>query len=254
MPYQPGPFLLQDAVIVGFIPKKYDFTGSADDALSDIDVTLQNWDGYLFDAGSVLDGPADPFPDVDLNSAIDMLNAYSDPAAEMGLNAIVDALGQSNVGLGQAIGFAPAEAWYDASSTFVPPVPAQTIIAPVIPPGSINFTVEGAVDNGTGLLGGGAALPGPSVVLTNLTAYANPNFTVGDQFQVTATGVNGQTVYVYAVKDGVDIGGGPVGSIGADGKFTLTGQMDFTSVGVWQEEWWVGQFKIATFSFLVLND
>lgn len=253
MPYQPGPLLLQDAANVGVTTSTYNFSADADTQLQELTLTPATWENFLFDAGVLLDGPADPFPDVDLNGAIDMLNAYADPPTEIGVNVLQDSLGTANLGLAAAIGYAPAEAWYDASTPFVPPAPAPIVNVPVIPASDINFEVTGTVATGGSPTGPSFGAIPLSVTLTNLTAYGNPVFHVGDQFEVAAVGVPGQPVQVSGSHDGTPFPIALMGNIGNDGTFKLDGQEDFASVGVWEEVWWVGGQQVATFNFIVLD-
>lgn len=275
MGYAQGPLLLQSSGNVGISTSDYNFAGDVADQLGELDTIPAGWDAFLQDAGILLDQPADPFPDFDVNGAIDLLNAYGDPVAELGINALVDALGVADIAFSQAIGYAPAEAWSDPSSPFVPPAPAETIAIPVIPPGALSFSVVGTVaasanatisspplvgvGGGTTPVGGGVPagsgtpLPGTGAGITNTTAYGSDNYTVGDNWTLSATGGPGEQVYVYSTFNGQDAGGGPVGQIGADRTFTLSGQWGYGDVGVWQKQLYVGSTLVESANFIVLD-
>lgn len=253
MGYQPGPLLLQAAGNVGIATSDYNFAGDVADQLNELETIPGGWDSFLQDATLLMSEPSNPFPDVDIDGGILAMHAYSDPEALLGTDALVTALGDADLQLGTAIGFAPAESWADSSTPFVAPVPAETIGVPIIPPGAINFQV-------TGTVGGAAApstfdnIPGAaSVTLLNTSQYGSSNFRVGDQFQVTAKGAYGQIVYAYATVNGADIGGGPQGSIGFDGQLVKTGTMGEDQVGVWSEQWYVGSVLESTFNFIVVD-
>lgn len=275
MPYQQGPLSLQDEGNVGFAPTTYDFAGDTADQLSEVEAITNGWDSFLADAGVLLDGPSDPWPDVQLNLAIDALGVYADPPALLGVNAMVDALGVADLGLAGAIGYAPLEAWSDPSAPFVPPAPAEIILVPVIPPGAIDFSVTGTVatpaqvtvtsnplvsvvDPGN-VVGGGATagsgtpLQGASAGLVNTSAYGSSNFTVGDGWTLTATGGPGELVYVYNTLNGQDMGGGNVGEIGGDRIFRISGQWRPEDAGVWQKQIFVGYNLEQTLNFIVLD-
>lgn len=253
MPYLPGPLILQDAANVGITTTDYDFESDVNDQLAELETIPYGWDPFLSDAGDLLAESSDPFPDVDIGAAMNTLHAYSDPEALLGTDSLVFALGTADVGLASAIGYAPAEAWVDTSSSFVAPAPAEVLGVPIIPPGAIRFDVAGTV-------GSPAPAPIPNlpnsyvgVNITNLSQYGNSNFRVGDQFQVTATGGPGETVYVYATLNGVDIGGGPQGTIGSDRTFTINGTMGEAQVGIWTEQWWIGNSPVGSFDFIVVE-
>ncbi len=87
----------------------------------------------------------------------------------------------------------------------------------------------------------------------NISQYGNANFRVGDQWQLTASGPPGETVYVYGSFNGKHIGGGPQGTIGADGQLVKVGSMGENQVGVWVQQWYVGAAAAATYNFVVVG-
>lgn len=92
------------------------------------------------------------------------------------------------------------------------------------------------------------------VSFLNLSQYASQNFRVGDQWQMTASGPIGETVYVYATFNGKSIGGGPQGTIGSDGQLVMVGSMSEEQVGVWSQQWYVGAKHAATYNFVVVGN
>lgn len=253
MGYLPGPLALQNAADVGIVVSDYDFRDDALNQLGGIDATLAGWDDFLSDAAVLLDEPSDPIAGIDLNGAIDTMNVYAEPATAIGVNALTDALGVADVQLSQAIGFAPPEAWVDSSAQFIPPAAAETLAAPYVNPGAISTQVEGIVSGTFGTGGTPSPVIGSSATLTNLTAYGNASFTVGDQWQVSLTGGPGNQVYVDSTLNGVELPGAVEGTIGADHTLVLTGQMTKAAVGVWSQTWWVGSNQVATFNFIVVD-
>lgn len=93
-----------------------------------------------------------------------------------------------------------------------------------------------------------------AVSFLNISQYSSPNFRVGDEWQLTASGVPGEIVYVYATLNGKPIGGGPQGTIGSDGQLVINGSMVEEQVGVWAEQWYVGSTLAATYNFVVVDN
>ncbi len=253
MPYEPGPFILQSQANVGITTADYDFTDYAIGGLADVDTTLAGWDGFFNDAGALLDEPSDPWPGIDLNLAIDDLGTYSDPVDLLGVNGMLDALGDADLGLSIAIGFAPSEAWVAPTTEFVAPGPAEVIPIPFIPPGAIDFSVTGTVSAPVVNTPPAIGPTGPTVTLTNTTAYGNPNFSVGDQFTVLATGPYGEVVSVAATLNGVPLAAANQGNIGFNLNWSTSGTMGPGDVGVWSQSWYVGGVLAGTFDFVVVN-
>lgn len=253
MGYLPGPLILQSADNVGIEVTDYKLTDYAAGQLGGLDATLGSWDPLLYDAGVLMSEPSDPIAGVDIDGAMNVLNAHSDPESAMGLNAIAFALGTADLAFASAIGFAPAEAWMDSSTPFVAPVPAETLGVPIIPPGFIATSVSGNVVGETPPPTFNDAGGPISVTLTNLTQYGSASFRIGDSFQLVATGSPLAVVSVYATLNGQNIGGGVQGELGFDGKFTIVGTMGDAQVGVWTEDWYVGNSLAGSFSFVVVG-
>jgi len=253
MPYLPGPLTLQNPADVGIETAVYDFVGYSLGQLGELETTPAAWDAFLQDAGVLLDEPSDPIPGIDLNAAIDTVGGYSDPGAALGVNALSDALGTSDVALSYAIGYAPPEAWVDTSAQFIPPATAETLNAPFINPGIVATEVTGSPTGVPSGVGTGIPDLGATLTLTNLTAFGNANFTVGDQFRVRATGRPGQRVFASSTLNGADQGEALLGTIGGDGTFVINGVMTPDTVGVWSEDWYIEITKVATFNFIVLD-
>jgi len=253
MPYLPGPLTLQNPADVGIETAVYNFTADAIDQLGELEARPAGWDAFLQDAGVLLDEPSDPIAGIDLNGAIDTVGTWSDPAAAMGVNALSDALGTSDVALSYAIAYAPPEAWVDTSAQFIPPAPAEKLNAPFINPGIVSTEVTGSPTGQAPGVGTGVPDLGNFVTLTNLTAYGNATFTVGDQWQVSVQGGPGQQVTVYATLNGVELAPANEGTIHSDRTLVLNGQMTPDTVGTWTQDWYVGSNKVATFNFVVLD-
>lgn len=253
MPYVPGPFKLQDESNVGTAADSYNFTQDVIDQLSELDTIGGGWDSLLIGLGNVGLEPLDPFPEIDLNAAMDLVNVYSQATLIPEFLDVLSSIGEADQGLANAIAFAPAEAWQDAPAPFVAPLPAQILSIPEIPPDLINFNVTGAVGGGPQGPGPTGTIPGATVSLNNITAFGNANFTLGDTIQVIVTGGVGLPVRMQAWLNGVDLGMSDLGVIGGDGTWTFTGQLGPEAVGVWTEDWWVGLGKTASFNFVVLD-
>lgn len=253
MPYEQGPLLLQDAANVGIETSDYNFTGYTDDQLIDVDPILASWDSFFDDATLLLDEPEDPYPDVDLSAASDVLNAYTDPVSLFGMDDILTAMSVAAVSLSGAIGSAPAEAWQDPTVPFVAPAPAQVISVPFIPFSALDVKVAGATGTAPPILQPPVPVIPATVSLTNLTDYGSGNFTVGDQGQISVTGSAGATIYVRAALNGQDLGTSYVGSVGDDGTFTLPFTEGADAVGTWEQIWSVGGRNVVTFDFVVFD-
>lgn len=253
MPYVAGPFALQDQSSVAIPPGTYNFTDDAGDLTNAIGGAAAEMDHLMIDLNVLGAEPADPFPGIDLNGAMDLVGAYANANLLPEFDSVVLAIADADQGLANAIGFAPAEAWQDPATPFVTPLPAETIAIPVIPPNVIDFSVTGTVGGPSSAPTPPTGLKGKGVSLTNLTAFGNPNFKVGDTFQVSATGSPGETVRVDGTQNGNDLGASDMGTIGADGTWSITGQMDVAAVGVWTEYWYVGFQLEATFNFVVVD-
>jgi hypothetical protein len=253
MPYEPGPFILQSQANVGITTVDYDFTDFAISGLADVDTTLAGWDPFFADAGVLLNGPSDPWPGISIDGAIADLGTYSDPVDLLGVNGMISALGDADLGLAIAIGFAPSESWVAPTTDFVSPSPAELIPVPTIPAGAIDFSVTGTVSAPPVTTPPVITAQGPGVTLTNTTAYGNPNFTVGDQFTVTAYGPPGQAVSVYATLNGVALPAAAEGLIGLNLSLTINGTMGPGDVGVWTQNWYVGGVLANSFEFVVVE-
>jgi hypothetical protein len=253
MPYVQGPFVLQDQSSVHVQQTNYDLTDYTIQQLEWVDFTIQEWDDFLDDAAIVLSEPSDPFPDVDLNAAMDVLDVYADPAGLFGVDDMITALGIADAALAASIGFAPAEAWINPSKPFVPPGPPPILDIPKIPPGEINFSITGSVSTPSDP---NAPPPPPgstSVSLTNTTSFGNPNFRVGDEYTLEVTGPPGAIVGLSGLIDGSQLGYTEQGTIGSDGTWTIKGRMDPSAVGVWNESIYVNGSVIGSFAFVVVN-
>lgn len=253
MPYVHGPFALQDQSSVAIAPGGYNFSDDAGELTNSIGAAAAEIDNLMPDLNVLGAEPADPFPEIDLNHAMDLVGVYANATLLPEFDNVLLAVADADQGLATAIGFAPAEAWQDPATPFVTPLPAETIAIPVIPPGVIDFSITGSVGGGAAAPTAPTGLPGTGVTLTNLTAFGNANFKLGDVFQVAVTGHVGETVRADGILNGDDLGASEMGTIGADGTWSLTGKMDVNAVGVWTENWYVGFQLAATFNFVVVD-
>jgi hypothetical protein len=253
MPYVQGPFVLQEQANVQVHQTNYDLTDYTIQQLEWVDFTIQEWDSFLDDAWLVLSEPSDPFPDVDLNAAMDVLDVYSDPAGLFGVANMITALGIADAGLAASIGFAPAEAWTDPTTPFVPPGPPPVLQIPKIPPGAIDFTVTGTVSTPSDPNAPPVTPGTTSASLTNTTTFGNPNFKVGDEYTILVTGPPGAIVGLSGFVDGSQLPYSEQGKIGSDGTWTLRGRMEPSGVGVWTETIYVDKNAIGSFAFVVVN-
>jgi hypothetical protein len=253
MPYVQGPLLLQDQSNIQVNQSTYDFTDWTINQLQWVDSTLVEWDEFLDDAAVLLSEPSDPWPGIDLNGAIDELSVYWDPQDLLGVPELISALGIADAGLAAAIGFAPIEAWVNPATPFVTPIPSQVIAIPTIPPDAIDFTVTGSVSAAPGTTPPAGTSGAPTVSLTNTTSFGNPNFKVGDNYLVSVTGPPGATVSVSGSVQGNGLPYSNQGTIGSDGTWSLSGQMQPDGVGIWDEVWYVNGGVVGAFSFVVVN-
>lgn len=253
MPYVAGPFIAQTDCNVHVEQTDYDLLKWMDSEMDWVDATLDKWDCSTADMAVLLDEPSDPWPDIDLKAAIDVLNVYCDPATLFGVSDMITALGIGDASLAAAIGFAPAEAWVNPSTPFVAPPPVEVLQIPKIDPKEINFSITGTVSSQPGVTAPPGTPGATSVALTNTTAFGNPNFTVGDKYVLSATGPVGAEVGITAVWDGNQLPYSDLGTIGSDGTWSLSGQMDPSSTGVWSETIYVAGTEAGTFAFVVVG-
>ncbi|MGO9131976.1 MAG: beta strand repeat-containing protein [Bryobacteraceae bacterium] len=91
-----------------------------------------------------------------------------------------------------------------------------------------------------------------TVQITNLTHPGNPNFNVGDSFQVLVSGPPNQPVTNAATRGGSGPSTSSYGQTNASGTLTISGAMGAGDTGSWTEVWTVGGIPAApTLSFVV---
>lgn len=120
-------------------------------------------------------------------------------------------------------------------------------------------------------VGGGGTAPPPSTVsgagtpsgytspasstpaTASLTNTSRPGyaFQVGDSFQLVISGTPGQPVSVTATQNGRSLGTTVYGTTDPSGRLTITGTMDPSTVGNWNELWMVGAAGVPALSFSV---
>jgi hypothetical protein len=93
--------------------------------------------------------------------------------------------------------------------------------------------------------------PPVTVRLSNQTRPGVRDFVVGDKFLVVATGPAGEAVTAKASQNGGALASATFGFTGADGRFSLTGEMHKRELGSWQEEWAVGGVPAKPVRFVV---
>lgn len=97
-----------------------------------------------------------------------------------------------------------------------------------------------------------SAPPTPiTVSLVNTSRAGNSSFLVGDSWTLTVTGAPNQPVSVSATQNGKALGTTPMGNTDSNGRFTITGAMDASTVGAWVETWIVGSTSSAPVPFQV---
>lgn len=251
MPLAPGPFILQPATAVSVAPGTYDFESSVNDWWWDLTQVEAEMD-VLWPGLELLEtAPSDPVPDIDLDALIAMAasGAGYDLVPEM--DDMVQAIADATTQLSTAINDAPSEAFTTPTGAFTPNIQGLVLTAPQIQPGAFQPTTVTPVGVTTPGVGSGGSTSGRGVVLINATQYGASNFTVGDQFKLTATGNAGDHVTVTGTFNGQTFSPVDWGTIDNTGQFVLTGTMGPDSVGVWQENWSVGGQFITTYDFVV---
>jgi hypothetical protein len=245
MPYAPGPLSLFNAADLGTQAVDYDFTGFTTQAMGDLDSLGADIDDQLATIENFAGEPSDPLAGTDFVNVLTTIAVGISGAKLPDFGAIDDALSIGDGLLNTATGFAPAQAWQDPGGSFQIPDAATSLPAPQISPGAFSPTTSVPV---------GTTPPQATraVALYNTTRIGQPNFVVGDQFQLSAVGKPGEAVEVDPVFNGDDLGRTLYGQIGADSTFTLTGTQGPETIGVWKEDWYIGGNFIATFNFVVL--
>jgi hypothetical protein len=119
-------------------------------------------------------------------------------------------------------------------------------------------TIGSAFQNPLLAPGGGALPAAPAAptaaptgaTLVNSSRSGQP-FQVGDNFRLVITGSPNQPVTGSATQNGVSSGTQSYGTTDATGQKVLTGTMDASTVGNWNEVWKVGAGVAANISFSV---
>jgi hypothetical protein len=245
MPYAPGPLSLFNAADLQTAEVDYGFTDFTIGALGDLDSLGADIDDQLVTIDNFAGEPSDPLAGTDFDNVLTVIAIGISGAKLPDLSAIDDAITVGDGLLSTATGFAPAQAWQDPGGPFEIPSSATSLPVPQVPAGAFSPTTSVPV---------GTTPPVSSqlIALYNLTRIGQPNFVVGDQFQLSAVGKPGDAVEVDAVFNGQDLGRTLYGQIGSDKTFTLTGTQGPEAVGAWKEDWYLGGVFVATFNFVVL--
>ena len=98
-----------------------------------------------------------------------------------------------------------------------------------------------------------AAFKPATASIVNLTRPGSSYFQVGDRWQVRVSGYENMHVCVTAKHPDGKSDTACYGSTDGSGLFTMTGTMDESTVGHWEETWQVGSSDAPAFSFDVLK-
>jgi hypothetical protein len=243
-PLQPGPFLQGSQADVAIAPGNYDFTDDAIGLAGQLAQISADWDAFMVDLPILAAGPADPTLGIDDAAILNAIANQEAIASFPSLDAIVAAVDTTDTLLGIAIAFAPAAAWTNPTTAFVPPDPNATILAPTVPIGDYTPNI-------TGIVSGAPSPTLPSITLQNITRVGSLNFVVGDTFLLTVAANPGQVVSGDGIQNGVDLGTAVFGTTMADGTFSLSGVEGPEEVGSWLQNWYLDGQLVQTFSFIV---
>lgn len=132
---------------------------------------------------------------------------------------------------------------------------SQAAAAPAAPatPGGTGNPLQGTSSQPGTFTGAGSPPPATKtlVSLINVT-HPQSQFHVGDVFQLLVTGPPNSPVTGLGIHNGnVPPSPASFGSTDANGRLTIGGTMDASTVGTWQETWQVGGSAPATINFTV---
>jgi hypothetical protein len=241
---QPGPFLQGKQADVAITPGVYDFTDDALVLSGEILAFYHDWDAFMVDLPNLAAGPVDPTMGIHDAVLLPEIANETQLATLPELDTVVTEMSSAFSLLNIAIGFAPAAAWTNPSTPFVPPDPSATILVPTIPLTNFNPSI-------TGVIGGPPGPGSATVALSNLTRVGSLSFTVGDTFLVNVKGPPNQPVAVDGILNGAPFARNTVGTTDAAGNFALSGTEGPAAVGSWIENWYVGGVLVQTFNFIV---
>jgi hypothetical protein len=240
----PGPFLNVRFLKTAIEPGVYDFTDDALTLQGELDAIAAEWQPVVdwLTVAATGSGDIDPLGELD-GVLLDIAPTGRGPTSVLS-GDVLTGMVSASAALDAAIAFAPVQAWSDPGAPYVPPDSALTLVVPQLPPGAFiiapNLTVSGFTQGGP-----------PSISLDNTTRFGAPNFTVGDQFRLLATGKPGQRLTVVSTLNGKPWPFGDYGPLPADGQLELDGTMGPDAVGAWSQQWFIGDQLLASFNFLV---
>lgn len=239
-----GPFLLQDDSAVAITPGVYTFLDDVDNQLGDLTTVPGGWDPYINDLDALSADPVDPTDGIDVLNLLDGTYELNDGILSDTLGGVLTWLDIGDSQLAAAVTFAPAEAWSDPTTPFVPPGDDEVLAAPTVPVGTYNPAAIAPVGSTT-------IIPGKSIALYNVTRPGSSGFVVGDQFRVAAFGPVGSDVSAYGTLNGEDLGQTDFGQITSNDDLLIDGTMGPDNVGAWREDWYVGGEYVVTLNFIV---
>lgn len=244
MPLAPGPFRQAPQSDVAVQPGVYDFTDDAIELSSGINSYLSGWDPFIADLTLLASDPLADLTDGTLDGILAAIGGGIAQASMPALDQIATVYSLADAQLSIATSFAPAQAWLDPPSPFIPPGNVLNITPPSVPVGA--FTAGD-------YLPVSATVPGaPTVLLVNVTRVGQSNFVVGDSFNVIGTGGKpGQLVTVDGVFNGQDLGVTQQATLDANGAFSVPGTMAPLNVGAWQENWYFDGLRVVNINFIV---
>lgn len=225
-------------------PRPYDFTDDAIALSDELTAISIDWEAFMLDLPNLAAEPIDPTLGIDDPLIILDLANEMKLASLPSLDLAIAAFNVADPLLAIAIGFAPAAAWTDPPTAFVPPDPSAPILVPTVPPGDY-------IPNVSGTVGAPPAASGPTVTLQNVTRVGSLNFVEGDTFLLVVTAAPNLQVTSDGTFNGVPYPSVTFGATGADGILRLSGVEAPEDVGAWLENWYVGGQLVTTFSFLV---
>ena len=251
MPLAPGPFVLQSPANVAVELQTFNYTGLVEESWSEIDVLTLGMDALFTVLEVVANAPADPVPDISLDDMLSVAVALGTNDFAPEYDDMVGAVVDGGAQLSAAVSSAPPQAFLPPTLPYNPVIPGLVFAPPTIPPGAF---VPGNLPTGTPQP---TSPTGPTtnwprqLSLINLSVFGAANFSVGQDFQVTATGAPGEAVIVSGTFNGQTFAPVTEGTIDAAGNFVLNGSMPPENVGNWHEVWTIGGQVVATFDFLV---
>lgn len=240
----PGPFFPATVDATGATPGVYDFTADALAVQGQIQAITDSWGPSIGDMINLSQEAVDVDLVVDLDAVLaDLVTGSAQiPLSEM--STVANDWTTADGALGAALSFAPAQAWSDPPSAYVPPDNVLTLSVPQINPNAFVTAPNTTV----GANSGGVE---PFVGLYNLTRVGALNFVSGDQTEVVILGALGADVTVLSTLNGESLPAADFGPIDSTGQMFILATQGPASVGVWSQQWFVGGVLLGSFNFIV---